>query len=114
MKNLEDLIVYKKAIELVEKTYRLITSNQKLRNDFSLIDQLKRASISVAGNIAEGYFRSEKQTKNYLEIASGSTNEMVTLLKIVALVYNIDTKNLENEYKILGKQINSFSKTINQ
>lgn len=39
---------------------------------------------------------------------------MVTLLKIVALVYNIDTKNLENEYKILGKQINSFSKTINQ
>lgn len=38
MKNLEDLIVYKKAIELVGKTYRLITSNQKLRNDFSLID----------------------------------------------------------------------------
>ncbi len=112
MKKLEDLIVYKKAIELVGKTYRLIIGNQKLRNDFSLIDQLKRASISVATNIAEGYFRSKKQTKNYLEIASGSTNEMVTLLKIVALVYNINTKNLENEYTILGKQINSFSKTI--
>ncbi len=112
MKTLNNLIIYKNAIELVKKIYQLINLNPKLKNDFSLVDQIKRASISVAANIAEGYFRSQKQTRNYLEIASGSTNEVVTLLKIVLLVYEISTLELQNEYTILGKQINSFSKTI--
>ena len=84
----------------------------RLKNDFSLADQLKRASVSVVANISEGYFRSRKQTKNYLEIASGSSNETVTLLKIVFLIYQIDTKELQSEYIILGKQINSFSKSF--
>lgn len=70
---------------------------------------MKRAAVSVAANIAEGHFRSQKQTKNYLEIASGSTNEMVTLLKIVNLVFEILTADLQEEYIILGKQINSLS-----
>lgn len=113
MKKLNDLKIYKKAIQLVSKVYQLIENNYKLIKDFSLCDQLKRASISVATNIAEGYFRSQKQTKNYLEIASGSTNEIVTLLIIVSYVYKINTEELKNEYVILGKQINSFSKTIN-
>lgn len=112
MRKLDDLIIYKKAIYLVKLVYQLINTNLKLKNDFSLSDQLKRASVSVAANIAEGYFRSRKQTKNYLEISSGSTNEMVTLLIIVYEVYNIETQNLQNEYTILGKQINSFSKSI--
>lgn len=112
MKTLDDLIIYNKSLELVKKTYQLINSNQVLKNDFSLADQLKRASVSVAANISEGYFRSRKQTKNYLEIASGSSNEMATLLKIVYIIYQIQTKELQNEYIILGKQINAFSKSF--
>lgn len=112
MKTLDDLIIYNKALGLVKNIYQLINNNQVLRNDFSLADQLKRASISVAANISEGYFRSRKQTKNYLEIASGSSNEMVTLLKIVFIIFEIFTVELQNEYIILGKQINSFSKSF--
>lgn len=112
MKTLDDLIIYNKALELVKKTYQLIDNNQILKNDFSLADQLKRASVSVVANISEGYFRSRKQTKNYLEISSGSSNEMVTLYKIVFIVYQIQTKELQNEYIILGKQINAFSKSF--
>jgi len=112
MKTLDDLIIYNKALELVKKTYQLINNNQILKNDFSLADQLKRASVSVVANISEGYFRSRKQTKNYLEISSGSSNEMVTLYKIVFIVYQIQTKELQNEYIILGKQINAFSKSF--
>lgn len=112
MKTLDDLIIYNKALELVKKTYQLINYNQVLKSDFSLADQLKRASVSVAANISEGYFRSRKQTKNYLEIASGSSNEMVTLLKIGFIFYKIHTVELQNDYVILGKQINSFSNSF--
>lgn len=48
MKKLNDLKIYKKAIQLVSKVYQLIENNPKIIKDFSLCDQLKRASISVA------------------------------------------------------------------
>jgi len=112
MKSIDDLIIYNKALNLVKNTYQLINNNQILKRDYSLTDQIKRSSVSVVANISEGYFRSIKQTRNYLEIASGSSNETVTLLKIIFLIYQIETKELQNEYIILGKQINSFSKSF--
>jgi len=112
MKSIDDLIIYNKALNLVKNTYQLINNNQILKRDYSLTDQIKRSSVSVVANISEGYFRSIKQTRNYLEIASGFSNETVTLLKIIFLIYQIETKELQNEYIILGKQINSFSKSF--
>lgn len=109
MFKIKDLRIYQKALALVKKVYDLIKENSKLGRDYSLCDQIKRASVSVPANISEGFFRSRKQTKNYLEIASGSTNEVVTILKIINLVYEAKTDNLQEEYVILGKQINSFS-----
>lgn len=109
---MEDLKIYKKAIELVKRVYTLIRDNQKLARDFSMTDQLKRAAVSAATNIAEGYFRSRKQTRNYLEIASGSTNEVVTLLKIVNEVFSINTVELQKEFIVLGKQINAYSNSF--
>jgi len=108
----EDLKIYQKAIELVGKIYELIKNNKALYNDFSLSDQIKRASISVATNISEGYCRSKKYFKNYLKIASGSANEVITLLLIIEKVYKIDTNFLQKEYQILAKQISSFASTF--
>lgn len=113
MTKIENLRIYKKALELVKEIYKLIKENSNLAKDFSLCDQLKRAGISVVTNISEGYFRSKKHSQNYLEIASGFANEVVSLLKIINLVYEIDTYQLEKEYILLGKQINSFSKSFN-
>ncbi|MGB9707597.1 MAG: four helix bundle protein [Microgenomates group bacterium] len=106
------IYVYKKVLELVGKIYFLIRNNQELAKDFSLCDQLKRTAVSVVTNIAEGYFRRKRQSLYYLDTASGSCNEMISLLEIVDLVYQINTDNLQEEYKIFGKQINSFSKTF--
>ncbi len=114
MADVENLRIYKKALGLVKKIYQLIKDNPKLAKDFSLCDQLKRAAVSVVTNIAEGYFRSRKQSQNYLEIASGSTNEAVSILRIISLIYDIDTKIFQEEYIVLGKQINSFSSTFNR
>lgn len=112
MKELKDLRIYSKALELVGKTYCLIRNNNSLQKDYSLCDQLKRASVSVPANISEGYFRSTKQSQNYLHIASGSANEMMTLLRVVQLVNKIDTTSLIEEYLLLAKQIIAFSKSF--
>ena len=109
---MEKLRVYQKALELVKAVYKLIHENPQLLKDFSLSDQLKRAAVSVVANISEGYRRSGRQFKNYLEISSGSTNEMQALLDVINAVYQIDTSYLKNEYVILGKQIIAFRKTI--
>jgi len=112
MKSVKNLRIYLKALELVGKIYKLVKENQTLYRDFSLCDQLKRASVSVPANISEGYARSNKQFKNYLEIAKGSDNEVITLLDIVKLVYNVDTNSLQNKYDILARQITSFSNSF--
>ncbi len=109
---MEKLRIYQTALDLLEEIYKIIQSNSKLSHDYSLNDQLKRASISIVANIAEGYCRSKKQFRNYLSIASGSSNEVVALLQIVSKIYQINTNNLQEEYKLLGKKINSFSKNI--
>lgn len=109
---MDKLRIYQTALDLVKEVYLLILNNPQLGKDYSLTDQFKRASVSVVANIAEGYRRSKKQFQNYLQISSGSTNELVALLDVVTVVYKIDTTNLKESYKILGKQIISFSKTL--
>lgn len=109
---MDKLIIYNKALSLVVEVYKLIRNSPQLAKDFSLCDQLKRACVSVCVNIAEGYGRSTKLFKNYLQISSGSANEVVALLQIVQALYNINTHHLQEEYKYLGKQINAFSKKL--
>lgn len=110
--DMEKLRIYQKTLELVAKIYQLIRNNPSLAKDYSLNDQLRRAAISILANIAEGYCRSKKQFQNYLQIASGSANETVALLQVIALVHRINTSVLQEEYKLLGRQINSFSKIL--
>src|SRR3972149_3895094 len=110
MTKLNDLTIYKKALDLIVRVYKLINANPILMKDFSLCDQLKRACISIAANISEGYMRTQKQFLYYLDVSSGSSNEMITLLTVVELVYKINTKELIEEYLYLGKQIKAFSK----
>jgi four helix bundle protein len=109
MKNLE---IYTKALELIKQVYILCKHVEKTKRDFSLCDQLKRASVSVACNISEGYGRTPKTVRHYLAISSGSANEVVTLLEVVNLVHDIDTLNLQESYRLLGKRINAYSRSI--
>lgn len=113
MTKLQDLTIYIKSLDLIVKVYKLIRDNPALAKDFSLCDQLKRACVSVAANISEGYLRTQKQFLYYLNVSSGSSNEMITLLTVVQLVYEINTKELIEEYLYLGKQIVAFSKRFN-
>lgn len=78
MHKVEDLKIGKKSIELAKSVYQLgavLPSDEK----FGLNSQLKRCSISIPSNIAEGAGRnSNKEFKHFLSTANGSTYELQT------------------------------------
>ena len=80
MHNYKDLIVWQKARVLVKDIYNIIEifpDDEK----FGLNSQIKRASISIVSNIAEGAGRSsDKDFIRFLDIANGSSFEVETQL----------------------------------
>jgi len=78
----KDLVVWNKSVALAKVVYQICKSLQP-EEKYALADQLKRASISVASNIAEGYGRqSTNDYKRFLSIALGSVYEIETQLQI--------------------------------
>jgi four helix bundle protein len=89
MHKIEDLIIWKKSIQLTKEVYILCS---EILNDekFGLISQIKRCSVSIPSNIAEGAGRnSNNEFKHFLGIANGSCYELQTqliLLKELKLI----------------------------
>jgi four helix bundle protein len=78
----EDIEAWKKARELTKVIYAF-TSQGKLATDFSLRDQLRRASVSIMANIAEGFEREgNKEFRQFLAMAKGSVGEVKALLYV--------------------------------
>jgi four helix bundle protein len=72
----EDLSVWKKSKQLSLGVYR-VTNQGAFRRDFALRDQVRRASVSVMSNIAEGFERySRSEFRHFLSIARGSASEV--------------------------------------
>src|SRR4030042_1837369 len=77
-----DLEVWKLSIDLVKKVYQ-ITHNFPASEKFGLINQIRRAAVSIPSNIAEGQGRnSTKEFKQFLAISLGSVAELETQLII--------------------------------
>jgi four helix bundle protein len=78
----EKLDVYKKAINFAHRIYKT-TKDFPQGELFGLQSQLRRASVSISSNIAEGSGRfNKKDFAQYLRIARGSNYECVPLLEI--------------------------------
>jgi four helix bundle protein len=78
----EDIEAWKKARELTKIIYE-ITSQGRIAADFPLRDQLRRASISIMANIAEGFEREgNKEFRQFLATAKGSAGEVKALLYV--------------------------------
>jgi len=79
-RSLGELVVWQRAIELTALLYKL-TQQVRREEIFGLTSQLRRAGVSVASNIAEGYGRGTRRDyRNFLSIARGSTLEVQTQL----------------------------------
>jgi len=82
IKDYKELMIWKKGIEIVEKVYK--TTKTFPKNEmFGLTSQMRRASISISSNIAEGFARnSTKEYIRFLYISRGSCAELETQLLI--------------------------------
>lgn len=97
-KGFKDLIVWQKAFQLVIEIYKIIRVFPK-DEIYGLSQQMKRCSVSIPSNIAEGYGRQyNKEYKQFLSMAYGSLCELETqyLLSI-----NLDYIKSDNEIENL-------------
>jgi four helix bundle protein len=106
-----DLKVWQRAIQMTLAIYRLTTVFPK-EEMFGLTSQIRRASVSVASNIAEGYGRGSKgEYKQFLAMARGSNLEVQTQLFIAPeLGYGnpIQLKTADDLSNEVSKMLNSL------
>lgn len=111
MKSYRDLIVWQKSVKLVTLVYKLL-KNFPDDERFGLTSQIKRSSVSISSNIAEGYGRNyTKDYSRFLQIARGSLFEMQTQLEIALNLNFIEAKQLE-EIKSLSIEIEKMLNSL--
>ena len=102
------LLVWQRAIELSLAIYKLSASFPETEK-FGLTNQLRRASVSVASNIAEGYGRSTRgEYIQFLGHARGSNNELQTQLVIAAglrMGVNSELEHAESLAQEVGRML---------
>ena len=113
----KDLLVWQKEIKLVKETYlltRLLPEDEK----FGLISQMKRCSVSIPSNIAEGWGRnSTKSYVQFLRIARGSLLELETqviICKELAYTSNENYNKINSLIVEESKMLNALIKAVNK
>ncbi len=108
IKDYKDLKIWQKGIEIVDKIYTLTDSFPKTEL-YGLTSQMKRASVSIPSNIAEGFARNHsKEYKQFLSIALGPCAELDTQL----IIANRRGYIKNNDLEVLADQINHESRMI--
>ena len=101
MNNYRELKVWQKSMDLVEKVYEIVSSFPK-EEKYGLISQIQRSAVSIPSNIAEGAGRnSNKEFRNFLGIANGSSNELVTQLIISMKVNYVKENELDAIFSLI-------------
>jgi four helix bundle protein len=112
-----DLIVWQKAHQLVIAIYT-ITKLFPKEEIFSLTNQVRRAAISIAANICEGYKkRTIPNQLNYINIAEGSLEEVkyyIILSKDLQYIDESAYEQLTNSADEVGRLINGYEKAISR
>ena len=94
LKSYRDLEVWKRTLLLVADVYR-VTRKLPADEKFGLTSQMRRASVSVTCNIAEGYGRSTRgEYLNFLSIARGSLYEVEALCEVCHALALLPTEDL--------------------
>src|SRR5437667_9779074 len=107
----EDLEVWKKASDIAVEIYKLTRKEIFLR-EYSIKDQIIRASISISNNISEGFeYDNRKDFIKFLRYSKGSCGEvrnMLNFLLKVELIGNELYNKLTEQLIILSKQLYTF------
>jgi four helix bundle protein len=115
MKNYRDLLVWQKAMHFVNEIY-YHTKSFPDEERYGLTLQLRKCSISLPSNMAEGYGR--KSTQDYLrflKIANGSLFELQTQLEIARNLEFLDEENFFKLFELsreIERMLSSLIKKI--
>ena len=113
----EEMTAWQKARELTRRIYD-VTGKDKFGRDFALVDQIRRASISVMSNIAEGFERKgSKEFGYFLSVAKGSLGEVRAQLYVASDQSYID-KSTFDELSLLtadtGRLLGGLARYLRQ
>ena len=110
----QNLNLWQKAIEFVVAIYR-VTEEFPKEEEFGLTSQVRRASVSIVANVAEGAARrSAKEFRQFLAHSQGSASEVDTELAIshrLAYLKNSDYERLAEQLDHIGRMITRFSQS---
>ena len=111
----EDLLVWQKSMALITQVYKLCQQGA-LSKDWGMRDQMQRAAVSIAANIAEGYERgSGKEYIQFLNIAKGSVGELRCLLTISSRLHYADEavlKNLSDDSEEISRMLKGLINSL--
>ena len=115
MHQFKELQIWKKSRLFCSKIYN-VTASFPSEEKFGIINQLRRASVSIPSNIAEGSSRnSNKDFARFLEIAIGSAYEVETQLLIssdLGFINEENTTELINLLEEITKMTSRFRATL--
>ncbi len=117
IKKFEDLESWKKSRRLINRIYEA-TGTGRFTRDFGLKDQIRRASISILSNIAEGFERGgDKEFFQFLAMAKGSCGEVRAQLYIAVDQGYISQdlfESLSNDADEIGRLISGLMKYLSK
>ena len=116
IKNYQELNIWKRSVEIVIEIYNT-SKNFPKEELYGLTSQIRRASVSIPSNIAEGFNRyHNKEFRQFLYVSLGSCAEVETQLFIAQRLNYVDQEKapkLIKELGEIGKMINNLIKKIN-
>ncbi len=115
-----ELKVWQKSMDVAVEVYEVIKGLPK-EERFCLCDQMRRCSVSIPSNIAEGHNRnSTKEYIRFVSISRGSVAELQTQLLLCQRLRYISEDTLSSYYsrlveidKMLGSLMNSLERNLN-
>ncbi|MEI2689655.1 MAG: four helix bundle protein [Anaerolineae bacterium] len=105
-----DLHVWQLAMDLCVRTYQ-VSAHFPNSEVYGLTAQIRRASVSIPSNIAEGYRRSRADYARFVAIARGSTAELDTQLELahrIGFLSKDEFTALHGSLDIIGRQLTSL------
>jgi four helix bundle protein len=110
-RSFEELEVWKRACQLAVQVYR----NLRESREFALRDQMQRAAVSIASNIAESAERGGKDFVRFLTIARGSAAELRTQCYIARKIGILSAEQMDPlvaELKAVSKMLTGLAKSV--
>ena len=117
IKSYRDLLIWQRGMDLVESSYR-ISKNLPDDERYGLISQIRRASVSIPANIAEGHGRELPGSfVQHLRIAQGSLKELETLVELTRRLTFLDqasTSPILESCDELGRMLRAMIRTVQE